>query len=100
MVNRSVEYNISFIAHTYADPKPVSRATHRHHVSESLELNNNNNTNNFADIMNNIHQRQQQPTVASSSRDDNVITQGDELRRLKGSRALKTAPATANTKLL
>ena len=49
--------------------------------------------------MDNIHQRQQ-PVASSSSRDDNVITQGDELRRLKGNRALKTAPATANTKLL
>ncbi|XP_066912800.1 dual specificity protein phosphatase CDC14A-like [Clytia hemisphaerica] len=97
---RDQDYNMIL---SRKDPKPVSRSTHRHHMSESLELNNNQN---LAEYLGNIHHTRNSTTTAVQSRDqttssrDEQVTQGDELRRLKGSRGLKTAPATSNTKLL
>ncbi|XP_057299661.1 dual specificity protein phosphatase CDC14A-like [Hydractinia symbiolongicarpus] len=60
--------------------KPHLKPLHRHHYSESLELNNNFNNNNGREILPSSH--------FSKSFDLGVATQGDELRRLKTNRAL------------
>lgn len=73
------------------EPRPHMRSLHRHHVSESLEMNNNNNQN-MADILHNVYP---DTRGCSSSSASNVVTQGDELRRLKGSRS-RTMQATSS----
>jgi len=63
------------------DLKPPLRALHRHHVSESIELNNNGDGNSMKYFTDNQQE---------------AVTQGDELRRLKSSRVLRHHTRLAN----